>query len=95
LSWQQIKYYLVSLKRRDGVDPAPVRLILTKLDKLETFHYEVDLEETREKHAAMDSKDPKSGEVLGKRHFFSEHLTHAGWPYSVDGEGNGFILCQV
>lgn len=65
---------------KDCVDPAPLCLIFTKLDYLETFHYKVDLEEMHKKHAAMERKGPKLGKVLGKRQFFAEQLTHAGWP---------------
>jgi hypothetical protein len=76
---------------QEGVDPAPVRLLFMKPGG-DSFHFEVDLEETRQNNPAREIKDPKTGAVLGKRHFFNEQVTHAG--HLVDPEdGSGFIAC--
>eukprot|EP00934_Nitzschia_sp_Nitz4_P006815 Nitzschia sp. Nitz4//scaffold329_size19327//7258//8508//NITZ4_008727-RA/size19327-processed-gene-0.15-mRNA-1//-1//CDS//3329547993//6805//frame0 len=78
---------------QDGVPPAPVRLILVDSnDQQQVYHFEVDLEETRQQHSPYEVKDLQTGEVLGKRHFFNEQVTHAG--HIVDeATGNGFITC--
>jgi len=76
---------------KEGEEPAPVRLIFLKPNHPEsTFHFEVDLAETRAQNAEREIKD-ESGKVLGKRYFFNEQVTHAAHLKNENGEG--FVAC--
>jgi hypothetical protein len=77
---------------KEGKDPAPVRLIFLKPGNPDsTFHFEVDLVDSRAKNEPREIKDPKTGKVLGKRHFFNEQVTHAA--HMKDADGKGYVVC--
>jgi hypothetical protein len=77
---------------KEGKDPAPVRLIFLKPDSPDSsFHFEVDLVDTRAKNKPREIKDGKTGKVLGKRDFFNEQVTHAA--HMKDADGKGYVVC--
>mmetsp|Transcript_1744 Transcript_1744/g.3663 ORF Transcript_1744/g.3663 Transcript_1744/m.3663 type:complete len:439 (+) Transcript_1744:206-1522(+) len=86
----------------EGTAPAPVRLIFqsTRNDSNQAWHFEVDLEEARSKHAPRDICDREDkSKVLGQRHYFNEQVTHAAHlvTSSENGDGSttkkGFVAC--
>jgi hypothetical protein len=73
-------------------DPVPVRLIFLNSDNPDSnFHFEVDLIDTRAKNKPREIKDRKTDEVLGKRDFFNEQVTHAA--HMKDADGKGYVVC--
>ena len=72
---------------KEGVDPAPIRLILFQQPDGNCRHFEIDLEDTRANNPNMTVKDLKTGEVLGERYYFNEQVTHTGFLRGSDGQG--------
>ena len=69
---------------------APIRLIIIDPVTDESYHFEVDLDETRKTRGLVEIKDRDSDKVLGKRYHFNEQVTHASHMKLGD---TGFIAC--
>lgn len=77
---------------QEGEEPKPIMLLLMNCSDGTACHFEIDLEQTRAEHEPREIKDRSGENVLGKREFFNEQVTHAG--HLVDQEsGKGFIAC--
>mmetsp|Transcript_11371 Transcript_11371/g.32644 ORF Transcript_11371/g.32644 Transcript_11371/m.32644 type:complete len:439 (+) Transcript_11371:170-1486(+) len=77
--------------------PQPVRIAIMDKDGSadKAYHFEIDLEQTRQNHAPREIKSQDGSKVLGKRHHFNEQVTHTGHLKTTDVEGNevGYLLC--
>lgn len=74
---------------KEGVDPAPIRIMMMKPDGSKCYHFEIDLVQTRADH---DPWEPEPEEKPGQmRHFFNEQVTHSSHLKSEDGDG--YVVC--
>jgi hypothetical protein len=72
---------------KKGEAPLPIKLVMVKRDGSLAHHFEVDLVQTRQEHEPREIKELGTGEVLGKRHYFNDQVTHAARLEKADGSG--------
>jgi len=74
---------------KKGVPPAPVRLLLLKDGGAKVAHFEIDLQETREKNpnSIITDRHKNNGHALVERCFFNEQVTHTAHLRGTDGQG--------
>ena len=75
---------------QEGVDPAPVRIILLQPNQ-DAVHLEIDLVQTRAEHGPREIASRDGKKVLGQRHFFNEQVTHAA--HLKGSDGTGYVAC--
>lgn len=77
---------------KEGEPPAPIKLVFVKRDGAAAYHFEIDLVQTRQEHQPREIIELGTGEVLGKRHYFNDQVTHATRLENEDGS-TSFVAC--
>lgn len=76
---------------KEGEPAPPIKIVMMTPDGEKAYHFEIDLVTTREQHQPWEVTDAKTGEVLGKRHYFNDQVTHSSHLKTEDGS-QGYIV---